>query len=84
MNTTKHHAQAGADALTAAQQAAQMPIPDGLMDTPAAAAYLGLKPLTLVDWRTKHQGPVSVKMRGAVRYLRSDLDAYIQSCRKGV
>jgi predicted DNA-binding transcriptional regulator AlpA len=70
------------DAMVDARQAIQAPIPDGLMDTPAAAAYLGLKPLSLVDFRTRRIGPVYCKLIGAVRYLRSDLDAWIQSCRK--
>ena len=70
----------------AALVAAQLAIKgaaDGLMDTKAAAAYLGLKPLTLVDFRTRRVGPVWCKLGGACRYLRSDLDAYIPSCRKG-
>ena len=72
------------DALAAALAAAQTPIPDdALMTTPQAAAYLGVRPSTLVDYRQKCLAPVYVKLHGNVRYLKSDLDALIQSCRQG-
>ncbi len=48
-----------------------------LMSTDEAAKYLSAKPLTLVAWRHKKQGPAYVKMGGQVRYRQGDLDAYI-------
>ena len=62
---------------------AETPILEGLMDARTAAAFLGLSILTLSDWRVKGTGPVFVKCGGSVRYLRSDLDAWIMSNRKG-
>lgn len=59
--------------------------PTGLMSTDDAATYLSAKPLTLVAWRHKKQGPTYVKIGGHVRYRQGDLDAYIaQNERKAV
>jgi len=78
------------DARKAARKAAQAPVhvaiglTDGLVDTREAAAHLALKPLTLVDFRTRGVGPIWYKLGGACRYLKSDLDTWVQSCcRKG-
>lgn len=50
------------------------------MDTRAAAAYLGLELRTLEDWRSKLTGPRFVRVSTrAVRYRRSDLDAWLDS-----
>ena len=87
----------GSDGLEVAQQAVQALTPevlrlllaqrrDVLMDTAAAAAFLNLKPLTLCDWRVRGIGPRWVKFggtAGAVRYLQSDLDAFILASRTG-
>jgi excisionase family DNA binding protein len=52
--------------------------PSGLMTTEQAAAYLGIKPNTLVTWRsTNRQKLVYAKVGGQVRYRRQDLDAFI-------
>ena len=77
------HAVPAPASLDAARQAIQAQIPDALLTTSDAAAYVALKPATLIDYRTRHVGPPWLKLGGACRYLRSDLDAWIQSCRKG-
>lgn len=54
-------------------------VPDALMDTKSAAAFMGLAPLTLVDWRTKRVGPNWIKVGAACRYRRRDLEAWLDS-----
>lgn len=49
---------------------------DGLMDTKAAADYLGMSPLTLIDWRVKKMGPPWIACGRAIRYRKSALDAW--------
>lgn len=49
-----------------------------LMDTEAAAHYIGLKRPTLEAWRRKTQGPPWLKIGGAVRYRVEDLDAFLR------
>jgi predicted DNA-binding transcriptional regulator AlpA len=50
---------------------------DELYDTAEAARSLGLCEVTLRKWRNLGGGPRFVKMGRAVRYRRSDLDAFI-------
>jgi predicted DNA-binding transcriptional regulator AlpA len=50
-----------------------------LLDTHAAAAYLGLATQTIEIFRLKGNGPRFVKMGRAVRYDRADLDSYIET-----
>lgn len=63
MATTNLKLQPTPDALKASRKAAKASLPvtvgpaDGLMNTGGAAAHLGLKPLSLVDWRTRGVGP---------------------------
>ena len=55
---------------------------DIVYDTEGAARYLGLSPATLATKRCRGGGPTYVKYdEGAVRYLKSDLDAYRRACR---
>lgn len=53
-----------------------------LMDTEQAAAYLGLSPRTLRQWRYEGRGPAYIKGAGgtntSVRYLKADLDQWRQ------
>lgn len=42
-----------------------------------AAAYLGLAVSTLASWASLGKGPVFVRLGSAVRYRRTDLDAYL-------
>jgi excisionase family DNA binding protein len=46
-----------------------------------AAKYLGVARITLNKWRQRGKGPVILKMGGQVRFLKSDLDAWLASCR---
>ncbi len=54
-----------------------------ILDTAGAAEYLGLSTPTLERFRLTGAGPVFAKLsprpRGAVRYRRSDLDAWLAS-----
>ena len=58
---------------------------DELLTPESAGVYLGghespISPKTLQTWRTNKQPPVWIKMGKFVRYRRSDLDAYRESC----
>ena len=52
--------------------------PDGRLDVPNAASYLGLKEKTLAMMRCKGTGPKYIK-RGKVFYFQDDLDEWIQA-----
>jgi predicted site-specific integrase-resolvase len=47
-----------------------------------AANYIGVAPKTLANWRVSGFGPAFVKLGGAVRYLRGDLDSFIKQNRR--
>lgn len=51
------------------------------MNIAQAATYLGIAKSTLYTWRTRRPGfgPRAVKAGGALRYRRSDLDAWIEA-----
>ena len=51
------------------------------MDIAQAAEYIGIAKSTLYTWRTRRPGfgPRAVKAGGALRYRRSDLDAWIEA-----
>lgn len=49
------------------------------LTTPQAAAYLGLQPATLEQWRWSGRGPRFIKLGRACRYRVADLDAYMES-----
>lgn len=53
------------------------------MNTNEAAAYLGISPKTLWDWRNRCQVPLPCYRIGKRRfmYLQSDLDNYLSQCR---
>ena len=54
-----------------------------LMDTEAAAAYLGgLQKCTLERWRCRGGGPIFHKIGGRCLYSKEDLDAYLRSRRR--
>jgi len=46
-----------------------------------AAARLGLKVSTLRAWRHQRRGPVFVQLGRAIRYLRRDLDEFLDANR---
>lgn len=52
-----------------------------LLDETAAARALGLQPRTLSRWRWGGKGPPYCKIGGAIRYLMTDLDAFIAASR---
>ena len=53
-----------------------------VLDTYEAARYLGLKnPGTLCNWRTDKKGPPFVRIGGNVRYLKTDLNAWLDDQR---
>lgn len=47
-----------------------------------ASQILNLKVTTLRRWRWSGEGPPHIKLGGAVRYRRSDLEAYIEAQRR--
>ncbi|WP_460796734.1 helix-turn-helix transcriptional regulator [Nocardioides pacificus] len=51
------------------------------MNITDAADYIGIAKSTLYTWRTRRPGfgPRAVKAGGALRYRRSDLDAWIEA-----
>jgi predicted DNA-binding transcriptional regulator AlpA len=51
------------------------------MNIAQAAIYIGIAKSTLYTWRTRRPGfgPRAVKAGGALRYRRSDLDAWIEA-----
>lgn len=56
--------------------------PGDLLDERQAAAVLSTPRNTLRVWRTKGKGPAYVRVGGRnVRYLRADIDAFIQAGR---
>jgi hypothetical protein len=46
-----------------------------------AAGRLGLKVATLRTWRHQRRGPAFVRLGRAIRYLPSDLDAFLRANR---
>ena len=51
-----------------------------VMTRKQAAAYLGVKPQTLAVWATKKRHELPFKKSGKfVRYIRSDLDRWLES-----
>ena len=52
--------------------------PDGRLDVPNAASYLGLKVKTLAMMRCKGTGPKYIK-RGKIFYYQDDLNEWIQA-----
>ncbi len=56
-------------------------LPDGRLDVPNAATYLGFSEKTLAMHRVNGTGPKFIK-RGRIFYYRDDLDAWIQEAGK--
>ncbi|TIL35975.1 MAG: helix-turn-helix domain-containing protein [Mesorhizobium sp.] len=48
-----------------------------LLNTRHAAAFLGVKPKTLQNWRTGRNGPRYVRVGGTVSYSVGDLRAFV-------
>ena len=51
-----------------------------ILNTREAADYVRLGKPTLERFRTSGAGPRYAKCGGAVRYRKSDLDAWLESC----
>ncbi len=49
--------------------------------TEEAAEFLGIGPATMTNWRVVRRGPPFLKMGGLIRYERSALEAWRESCR---
>ena len=49
-----------------------------VLNTRAAAAFLGVSPRTLEGFRVRGGGPPFVKIGGAVRYRLASLEEYLQ------
>jgi hypothetical protein len=52
---------------------------NGLMDTEAAAAFLKVRPTTLISWRNKRTGPTYYKVGRLVYYDPSLLSQWLES-----
>jgi predicted DNA-binding transcriptional regulator AlpA len=50
-----------------------------ITDTPGAASYVKLSPVTMERLRITGEGPAFCKLGKAVRYRKSDLDAWLAS-----
>ena len=53
-----------------------------VLDTRAAADFLGLKPTTLETWRVGGRGPQFLKIGRVIRYSRADLTDWLESRRR--
>jgi len=53
-----------------------------LMRETEAARLLGLSARTLQKWRWNGRGPKFLRLNGAVRYARSDLENFVASARR--
>jgi hypothetical protein len=51
-------------------------LPDGRLTRADAAAFLGLSPKTLAEWKSKGTGPMSLRIGGRCFYRLSDLEAF--------
>jgi predicted DNA-binding transcriptional regulator AlpA len=47
-------------------------------DSTGVATYLGVSTFTLNSWRTRRVGPPYIRMAGAIRYRRSDVDEWLK------
>lgn len=61
----------------------ERPAPKGCVKLrPAdAAAYLGMSPITLRNWRSIGDGPVYFRIGNRVFYAQPDLDSFLESKR---
>ena len=58
---------------------------EDLFTSEEAEKYLGIAPGTLKQWRhAGGRGPDYIKSFGYIRYLQSDLDFWLDSCKQGV
>ena len=50
---------------------------DRLLTIEEVSDWLGVPKGTLYQWRSRNQGPRAIKVGGALRYRRSEVDAYL-------
>ncbi|WP_425991071.1 helix-turn-helix transcriptional regulator [Afipia sp. DC4300-2b1] len=48
-----------------------------------AAAYLGFAPSTLANYAARGIGPAHLRVGGSCRYMKADLDAWLDAHRTG-
>jgi predicted DNA-binding transcriptional regulator AlpA len=51
--------------------------PDDLIENDRAAKLLGIRPATLVSWRSDKRGPMYLKIGRLVYYRRADIRAWL-------
>ena len=59
-------------------------VKEGLLTSAEAEKYIRVAPGTLRTWRYQGKGPDYLKSGNFVKYLQSDLDFWLDSCRQGV
>jgi predicted DNA-binding transcriptional regulator AlpA len=55
---------------------------DELVDAKTLEAESNIAEKTWANWRSQGIGPKYLKLRGHVRYRRSDVDAWLTSCER--
>jgi excisionase family DNA binding protein len=50
---------------------------DPLLTIDEVSAWLGIPRGTLYQWRTRQQGPRAIKVGGALRYRRAEVESYL-------
>ena len=50
-----------------------------VVDTTAAAAYIGVSPRTLHTWRSEGRGPSYIRAGRCIRYRLRDLETYLDA-----
>lgn len=58
-------------------------MPEQLWTANETADYLHVKVKTLHNWRSRRVGPPAVKVVGALRYRRAEVDSWLQKQRDG-
>jgi excisionase family DNA binding protein len=53
--------------------------PDELLTTDEVASHLKVSAKTVRNWRHAGDGPPARKLRGVVRYVRAEVDAWVAS-----
>lgn len=49
------------------------------LDNTAAAETIGVAPSTLNTWRSRGKGPKFVRIAGRIRYIKTDLAAWLNA-----
>ena len=76
-----HKARRGIDALERLGIEPTSDISHHIMTTAEAATHSRLSQPTMERFRISGEGPVFIKLGGAVRYFRRDIDAWLESRR---